>query len=150
MLKAYTHIQSSACLTHVRRKFTDIIRPGTRCDEAEHFVNQVTKVYRLEALLKSKTDEYRHAVRNRIARPIVEALEDWIDTKLEKTLVGSAVYKALKHAQNRWPSIKTYLTAGNMPIDNNTVERSIRPIALGRKIGYSPDLLRLDNTWLGS
>ncbi|WP_093317525.1 IS66 family transposase [Thorsellia anophelis] len=79
-----------------RRKFTDIICPNTICDEAQYLIKQVTKLYRLEARLKFKTNQYRHMIRNSIARPIIEALEGWIDSTLEKILVESATKPCTK------------------------------------------------------
>ena len=36
-------------------------------------------------------------------------------------------------ALGRWPALTRYLDDGTIEIDNNPVERAIRPIALGRK-----------------
>ena len=46
--------------------------------------------------------------------------------------------KALDYTLKRWTSLIRYAETGHLPIDSNPVENTIRPIALGKKIGYSP------------
>ncbi|SEN87229.1 Transposase IS66 family protein, partial [Loktanella fryxellensis] len=41
--------------------------------------------------------------------------------------------EAIRYALNRMPKARGYLDDGRLELDNNTCERSIRPIALGRK-----------------
>jgi hypothetical protein len=49
-----------------------------------------------------------------------------------KTAPGGASAKALGYALKRWPALIRYADTGYLPIDNNTTENCIRPIALGR------------------
>jgi transposase len=46
---------------------------------------------------------------------------------------GSGTAKALDHALKRWPALVRYIDSGTYPIDNNAVENTIRPIAIGKK-----------------
>lgn len=41
--------------------------------------------------------------------------------------------QAIRYALTRMPKARGYLENGNLELDNNICERSIRPIALGRK-----------------
>jgi len=41
--------------------------------------------------------------------------------------------KAIKYALTRLPKARPYLDYGFLELDNNTAERAIRPITLGRK-----------------
>jgi hypothetical protein len=41
--------------------------------------------------------------------------------------------EAIRYALSRWPALCRFLHDGRIDIDNNPVERAIRPIALGRK-----------------
>ena len=45
----------------------------------------------------------------------------------------SPITKAIGYTQERWDNLKVYLQDGRLEIDNNLVENSIRPIALGKK-----------------
>lgn len=41
--------------------------------------------------------------------------------------------KAIHYALTRWDALLRYVDDGNIEIDNNPIEREIRPVALGRK-----------------
>ncbi len=46
---------------------------------------------------------------------------------------GSGTAKAIDYALRRWPAILRYAESGTLPIDNNPLENTIRPIAVGKK-----------------
>ena len=41
--------------------------------------------------------------------------------------------EAIRYALTRWPALSRFLDDGRIELDNNSVERAIRPVALGRK-----------------
>jgi hypothetical protein len=41
--------------------------------------------------------------------------------------------EAIRYALARWPALTRFLDDGRIELDNNPIERAIRPIALGRK-----------------
>ena len=45
----------------------------------------------------------------------------------------SPIGKALAYSIERWSRLSLYATNGRLNIDNNPVENSIRPVAVGRK-----------------
>jgi transposase len=47
----------------------------------------------------------------------------------QKLPLGQAILYSLK----QWPALKVYASNGQVEMDNNTIERQIRPIALGKK-----------------
>src|SRR6202035_1341742 len=48
-------------------------------------------------------------------------------------LARPRIAEAIRYTLARWPSLTRFLEDGRIELDNNTVERAIRPIALGRK-----------------
>src|ERR1035437_8195090 len=46
---------------------------------------------------------------------------------------GSGTAKAVDYSPRRWAALSRYATDGRLPIDNNSVENTTRPIALGKK-----------------
>jgi hypothetical protein len=44
----------------------------------------------------------------------------------------------------RWPALCRFLEDGRIELDNNPVDRAIRPVALGRKNHCSPDQTAAD------
>ena len=52
---------------------------------------------------------------------------------LAKTSRHAGLGKAIQYSLNQWAALNAYARDGIIEIDNNAVEREIRPIALGRK-----------------
>ncbi|MFC0179183.1 IS66 family transposase [Thorsellia kenyensis] len=128
----YESIIEAGCFTHVRRKFAEIVKVAPH-PLAQYFINESAKLYQIENKLKHVTPEQRKHVRKKFAKPILKKLRKWLIKTLSKTLPNTLFARALNHAINRWKSLEIYLNDGNVPIDNNHIERNIRPIALGRK-----------------
>ncbi len=78
------------------------------------------------------TDQ-RRTVRQERSRPLVEALEPWLREKLSLISQKTKLAEAIRYALARWSGLCLFLEDGRIEIDSNTVERSIRPLALSRK-----------------
>ena len=59
--------------------------------------------------------------------------EKWMDAQLLQVRPTSPLGKALAYARPRWAGLGAYTKHGQIEIDNNLVENSIRPLAIGRK-----------------
>ncbi|MFW2776638.1 IS66 family transposase, partial [Acinetobacter baumannii] len=66
------------------------------------------------------------------AGPILERLHAWLEEQRRRVPDGSAIARAIDYSLKRWPALVRYLDDPTVPIDNNHVERQIRPVALGR------------------
>jgi len=75
----------------------------------------------------------RRAVRQERSHPIVAELEPWLRAKLALISKKSKLADAIRYALGRWEGLCRFLADGRVEIDSNTVERSIRPLALNRK-----------------
>ena len=74
----------------------------------------------------------RLQLRQQEARPKLNALRTWlIQTRITLADSGGTA-KALDYSIRRWPALIRYAGSGVLPIDNNPVENSIRPIAIGK------------------
>ena len=69
----------------------------------------------------------------REARPLADALNQWLKQQRQRVPDGSATARAIDYSLKRWAALTRYLDDGDLPIDNNWVENRIRPIALGRQ-----------------
>jgi len=72
-------------------------------------------------------------VRAEWSRPLVEAMQLWLDLQLTRLPGRSKLAEAIRYALGRWTALSRFLDDGRIDLDTNPVERSIRPIALGRK-----------------
>ena len=60
-------------------------------------------------------------------------MESWMKEQLPEVLPKSAIGKALTYTLTLWKRLVRYTENGKWEIDNNLIENSIRPVALGRK-----------------
>jgi transposase len=79
------------------------------------------------------TAEERRQMREIESKPIIKAMKPWLEQELARIPPGGALAGAIRYALSRWPALGRLLDDGRIDIDNNPVERAIRPIALGRK-----------------
>ena len=63
----------------------------------------------------------------------LQELEAWLKENIIQVLPKSAIGGAIAYTLNLWPRLIRYIDDGRYEIDNNLVENSIRPVALGRK-----------------
>ena len=75
----------------------------------------------------------RYVIRQRDAVPLLNALGEWLDEQSRKILPKSPVGQAISYARNQWKDLQTYTCDGELSIDNNVSERSVRAQAIGRK-----------------
>jgi cysteine synthase len=64
---------------------------------------------------------------------LLEQLKTQLDDTLRKESKKSSLAKAIHYSLSRWDALTRYVDDGLLEIDNNTVEREIRPVASGRK-----------------
>ncbi len=83
--------------------------------------------------MRGQPPENRRAARDCESRPIVAELQAFLNAKAAQASRKSALAKAIRYATTRWDGLTRFLDDGHVEIDSNTVERAIRPIALGRK-----------------
>lgn len=76
---------------------------------------------------------YRHDLRSRRTRPILEAIHTYLEAERPKVLPKSPIGEAIGYAWNHWAALIRPWEAGLLEIDNGASERAIKPVALGRK-----------------
>ena len=119
-------------MAHARRKFFDLQQNATS-QVAGAALEYIGELYGIERDVKELDTGSRQQIRQRRAKPIADALHEWMQLTRQKITDGSATAKALDYSLKRWAALTRYLDDGDLPIDNNWVENRIRPIALGRQ-----------------
>lgn len=120
------------CWAHARRKLHDLTQSST-APIAQEGLAQIQELYRIEKDLRGQTAGQRHAVRQDRSKPIIEAFELWLVQNRARVSAKSPTGEALKYIAKYWDGLCLFLTDGRIELDNNIVERTIRPIALNRK-----------------
>lgn len=75
----------------------------------------------------------RSQLRQEHAQPKLQAMRDWLLKTRVNVANGGGTAKTIDYSLKRWVALSRYATNGRLPIDNNPVENTIRPIALGKK-----------------
>lgn len=120
------------CWAHARRKLHDVTQSGA-APIAQEGLGQIQALYRIEKDLRGQSADQRCAVRQEHSKPIVEAFGIWLAQSRAHVSAKSPTGEALKYIAKYWDGLCLFLNDGHIEIDNNTVERTIRPIALNRK-----------------
>jgi len=125
-------ISEVACLAHIRRKFTDVFQ-AEGSTIAEEAIRRIAGLYGVEKEARGLAPEERVEIRQAKAEPIFEDLEAWLHAQLPKLSGKSELAKAIRYALTRMKKLRPYLAHGFLEADNNCAERSMKPVALGRK-----------------
>jgi transposase len=125
-------VVEAACWAHARRKFYDIY-VADQSPIAAEAIRRIGLMYAIEREIRGKTPEIRRAVRQERTAGILADLHAWMSAALQTVSVKSNLAGALKYALVRWPALTRFCDDGRIEIDNNTAERSIRPLVLGRR-----------------
>jgi transposase len=120
------------CWSHVRREFIDLAR-GKTAPIATETLQRIAALYAVETDLRGKPPGLRRAGRQERSRPLVEDLFAWLATQLARLPGGSPTAGAIRYTLNHRDGLVRFLDDGHIELDNNTVERAIRPICLSRK-----------------
>ncbi len=75
----------------------------------------------------------RTQLRQEQAQPQLQAMHDWLLRTRVNVANGGGTAKAIDYSLKRWAALNRYASDGSLPIDNNPVENTIRPIAVGKK-----------------
>jgi len=126
------YLTLSFCVAHLRRKFYDELTSGY-APIAEGALKWIAGLYEVEDEARGLPPDKRQAIRQEKAKPILEDFRIWLEHKHELIPQRSKLAKAIRYAFNHWDGLLLYLDDGRLEIDSNTVERFMKPIALGRK-----------------
>lgn len=125
-------IQLAYCWAHARRKLFEVAKNST-APIAEDGLKRIAELYKIEAEIRGLTPEARLAVRQDQSAPKIADFETWLTHHRARVSAKSPLGEALKYIAKYWAGLCLFIADGRIEIDNNSVERIIRPIALNRK-----------------
>lgn len=137
--KVYQNLQTQGeitlvgCMAHARRYFEKALDNDK--SRAEHALSLFQQLYVIERKARERKIDAitRKRYRNIYAVPILNQMEEWFKEQINLVLPKSLIGKAIAYTLNLWENLKRYVNDGRVEIDNNMVENTIRPLALGRK-----------------
>ena len=125
------------CWAHVRRKFVETMRCGNQPQWSRAMVELIKPLYQLEKMLKEKEFPPEEIAKKRAkeSRPIVEIFFKELEKKAKDREYPplNKLKAAIEYTLARKEALMHWLNDPAVPIDNNQVERAIRPLTIGRK-----------------
>ena len=125
-------IYEVACWAHARRKFYEIhaLHASPSTSEA---LARIAALYAIEDEIRGKPAELRREVRQSRAKPMLDQLHKWMEKAVRQLSPKSETAAAIRYSLSRWRALTRYLDDGRLEMDNNSAERALRVVALGRK-----------------
>jgi transposase len=121
------------CWAHCRREFFKLVRDDGSTPLAAEALKRISALYAVEAEIKGLAPEERCAVRQIRTAPLLDDLHRWLLDAAAKSMKGSKFRGAVSYALDHWEGLGRFVNDGRIEIDSNTVERSVRGLALTRK-----------------
>jgi transposase len=122
----------AACWAHLRRYFYELHIAGLS-DTATWTVERMTALWGIEQEIRGSTPEIRQAARRTTSAAIVAELFERWEAELKRIPRKSKLADAIRYGTRRRADFERFLNDGRIDIDNNTVERTIRPQTITRK-----------------
>jgi transposase len=126
------NIYEVACWAHTRRKFHDIHVAHASPTTTEALA-RIGALYGIEEQIRGKPAELRCSVRQTRSRPLLDELRQWMEKTLRSLSTKSETAGAIRYALSHWRALTRYVDDGKLEIDNNSAERALRAVAIGRK-----------------
>jgi transposase len=127
------NITEVACWAHARRRYFE-----AQSSDLMHstvilaYIRLLYDVER-EARTLGLTGESRKAMRQAKSIPILEDIKAYLEREQPAVLPKSPEGMAISYTLSNWDALVRYCDDGDLEIDNNGAERSLRGIAVGRK-----------------
>jgi transposase len=120
------------CWAHLRRRFYDIAKKGD-APIATDALARIAAFYGIEETIRGTSADERRAVRQAKTKPLIATFHDWLEAQLSRVSAKAPIADAIRYGLRHWEGLLRFLDDGRIEIDNNIVERCMRPVALTRK-----------------
>ena len=125
-------VTAAFCMAHARRKLFEAHKDNGS-EIAAQAVILIAKLYEIEREARDLEPEQRRQLRQQQSRPIADALHAWLTAQRQMLAKADVTAKAIDYSLSNWRALTRYLDDGNVPIDNNAAENSVRPLCVGRR-----------------
>ena len=130
-------LRIAGCWSHARRRFDEAVKalPKQKQKDSRAYLalTMIQAIYREEKQLKDLPAEERKNRRQLSVKPLVEAYFAWVRENLPKVPQKSKTWEGFNYSLNQEKYLKVFLDDGEVPMDNNAAEQSIRGFCIGKK-----------------
>ena len=121
------------CLAHVRRKFYVISELAKGDSVADEALEIIGRIYEVERECRALSSIERYYYRKRHLKKLYRSFYNFLKQQKAIVLANTPLAKAINYAMNHWKALQNVLADGILEVDNNTAERAIKPVVIGRK-----------------
>ena len=130
-------LRIAGCWSHARRRFDEAVRalPKQKQKDSRAYLalTMIQAICREEKQLKGLPAEERKNRRQMSVKPLVDAYFTWVRETLPKVPPKSKTWEGFSYSLNQEKYLKVFLDDGEVPMDNNAAEQSIRGFCIGKK-----------------
>ena len=130
-------LKIAGCWSHARRRFDEAVKalPKAKQKDSRAYLalTMIQAIYREEKQLKELPAQERQNRRQLSVKPLVEAYFVWVRENLSKVPQKSKTWEGFSYSLNQEKYLKVFLDDGEVPMDNNAAEQSIRGFCIGKK-----------------
>jgi transposase len=119
------------CWAHARRYFFKALDSDP--ERAKVALGFIGALFRIERTLADSPRKKKERIRQKRARPIVDAFFSWCDAEAATVLDDTPISNGIRYARNQRVGLSQFLDDGRLPIHNNLSELALRREAVGRK-----------------
>jgi len=128
--RVYPRRIAAHCAAHARRKFDELV--GTS-EVAKEAIKRIGWIYHVEGQFEGMDAQQRLAAREQLTRPLWKEMHVWLKLERGRVPDGGSIAGAIDYSLNSWTALTRHLEDGAVPLDNNFLERQIKPWAMGRR-----------------
>ncbi len=120
------------CWAHARRHVYEALE--TDRSRMGAVLAYIARLYAVEKHARKQkiVGEDLRLLREQVSRPVLEQLREYMGKMRGKLLPKSDAGKAVEYIWKNWAALSRFVEDGDLSIDNNHTERSLRGIAVGR------------------
>ena len=130
-------LRIAGCWSHARRRFDEAVKalPKQKQKDSRAYLalTMIQAIYQEEKQLKDLPAVERKNRRQLRVKPMVEAYFTWVRENLPKVPPKSKTWEGFHYSLNQEKYLKVFLDDGEVPMDNNAAEQSIRGFCIGKK-----------------
>ena len=130
-------LRIAGCWSHARRRFDEAVKalPKQKQKDSRAYLalTMIQAIYQEEKQLKDLPAGERKDRRQLSVKPMVEAYFTWVRENLPKVPQKSKTWEGFHYSLNQEKYLKVFLDDGEVPMDNNAAEQSIRGFCIGKK-----------------
>jgi transposase len=123
-------ITEVGCWAHARNKFAEA--ESTDPERVLAAKAWVRCLYNVEDQAKELSSAERLRLRQEQSVPLLKSFRQWLLAQQSQVLPKSPVAAAINYTLNQWEALQRYTSDGDLHIDNNVSERTLKLIGMGR------------------